>query len=144
MFKSRSYKTKAILKYNKIYYKTNDLTKELKTIKKFIDNPEYSFVKKVNNFEYKDESVNNVFINMMVDIEFSQKQLDEFASKLNEFMKSNYKLFYKNFEKTLRLTSTPSITSVVKMFDNFELEDKKEKDDDGSCGYGENTYDDDI
>ena len=140
MFKSRSYKTKIINRYNKIYYRTSDLTKELKSIKSFIDNPEYSFVKKVNNFEYKDEGVNNVFINMMVDIEFNQKQLDEFTSKLNEFLKSNYKLFYKNFEKTLRLTST---TSLIHLFDNIKLEDKKEKDD-GSCGYGENTYDDDI
>ena len=41
-----------------------------------------------------------------------------------------------------QLTSTPSITSVVKMFDNFELEDKKENDD--LCGYGDNTHDDDV
>ena len=124
-------KPRTITKYNKIYFITNDLAKDKKQIESFFkDNMQYSYVKKVNNFKYTNfingQDVDTIFININIDYDkrFDENELDDFACKVNAYLGKNYKFYYKNYERTVRF-STSKINELNEKFNTFLIDDTK-------------------
>ena len=86
-----------------------------------------SYLKKNNNFKY-DNIVNDIetttmYINIFIDKEETEEELKEFATIINGFLNTNYKLFYKNYEKTIRFSTASKVVKVEKMIENFISDD---------------------